>query len=223
MKLLLLVGFVSQIRLVGQPAPGANDRYRTLAGRAGMAASLDGEHRDARQKPKELIAALRIKPGMTVVDIGTGVGYMLPFLSEAVGPRGRVVAEDIFPDFLEKAKQKASHLKNVTFVLGTEKDPNLDTAFADLIFILDAYHHFEYPEEMLSRIRRALKPGGKLAIIDYYKRPGAMANPNPNFAVSHIRLDEADVVAQVEGFGYRAVLREAFLPNSQWLALFEKK
>jgi len=223
MKLLLLVGFVSQISLFGQPAPGANDRYRTLEGRAGMAASLDGEHRDARQKPKELIAALRIKPGMTVVDIGTGVGYMLPFLSAAVGPRGHVVAEDIFPDFLEKAKQKASGLSNVSFVLGTEKDPNLDTAFADLIFILDAYHHFDYPEEMMSRIRRALKPGGKLAIIDYYKRPGAMANANPNFAVTHIRLDEADVVAQIESFGYRAVLREAFLPNSQWLALFEKK
>jgi ubiquinone/menaquinone biosynthesis C-methylase UbiE len=223
MKLLLLVGFVSQICLFGQPAPGANDRYRTLEGRAGMAASLDGEHRDARQKPKKLIAALRIKPGMTVVDIGTGVGYMLPFLSAAVGPRGHVVAEDIFPDFLEKAKQKASALSNVSFVLGTEKDPNLDTAFADLIFILDAYHHFDYPEEMMSRIRRALKPGGRLALIDYYKRPGAMANANPNFAVTHIRLDEADVVAQIESFGYRAILREAFLPNSQWLALFEKK
>jgi predicted methyltransferase len=76
---------------------------------------------------------------------------------------------------------------------------------------------------MMSRIRRALKPGGKLAIIDYYKRPGAMANPNPNFAVSHIRLDEADVVAQIESYGYRAVGREVFLPGSQYLALFEKK
>jgi ubiquinone/menaquinone biosynthesis C-methylase UbiE len=223
LKSLILVGFVSSCSLFGQPAPGANDRYRTPEGRAGMAASLDGEHRDTRQKPKELIAALRIKPGMTVVDIGTGVGYMLPFLSEAVGPRGRVVAEDIFPDFLEKAKQKGAQLKNVSFVLGSEKDPNLGTGFADLIFILDAYHHFDYPEEMMSRIRRALKPGGKLAIIDYYKRPGAMANANPNFAVTHIRLDEADVVAQIEGYGYRAVLREVFLPGSQYLALFEKK
>jgi len=223
LKFIALIGFVSSICVFGQPAPGANDRYRTPEGRAGMAASLDGEHRDTRQQPKKLIAALRIKPGMTVVDIGTGVGYMLPFLSAAVGPRGRVIAEDIFPDFLEKAKQKASHLKNVSFVLGTEKDPGLETGRADLIFILDAYHHFEYPEEMMSRIRRALKPGGKLAIIDYYKRPGAMPNANPNFALTHIRLDEADVVAQIESFGYRAVLREVFLPKSQYLVLFEKK
>lgn len=219
----ILIGFVSVVALWGQAASGSNDRYKTAEGRAGMAATLDGEHRDTRQKPKQLIAAMKIGPGMTVVDIGTGVGYMLPFVSEAVGKSGRVIAEDIFPDFLAKAKTKAEALGNVSFVLGTEKDVKLDAGVADLIFILDAYHHFDFPAEMMAGIRKALKPGGQLAIVDYYKRPGAMAGADPNFALNHIRLDESGVVEQIEGFGFRSVRREEFLPKSQYLVVFEKK
>lgn len=219
----ILIGFVSLLSLWGQAAPGSNDRYKTAEGRAGMAAALDGEHRDTRQKPKQLIAAMKIGPGMTVVDIGTGVGYMLPFVSEAVGKSGRVIAEDIFPDFLAKAKVKAEALGNVSFVLGTEKDVKLAAGVADLVFILDAYHHFDFPAEMMASIRKGLKPGGQLAIIDYYKRPGAMAGADPNFALNHIRLDEAGVVEQIEGFGFRAVRREEFLPKSQYLLVFAKK
>ena len=160
---------------------------------------------------------------MTVVDIGTGVGYMLPFVSEAVGKNGRVIAEDILPDFLAKAKTKAEALGNVSYVLGTEKDVKIESGVADLIFILDAYHHFDYPAEMMAGIRKALKPGGQLVIVDYYKRPGAMAGADPNFALSHIRLDEAGVVEQIESFGFRSVRREEFLPKSQYLVVFEKK
>ncbi len=219
----ILLGFVSLLSVWGQAAPGSNDRYKTAEGRAGMAASLDGAHRDTRQKPKQLISAMKIGPGMTVVDIGTGVGYMLPFVREAVGKNGRVIAEDIFPDFLAKAKTKAAALGNVTFVLGTEKDVKLDAGVADLIFILDAYHHFDFPAEMMAGIRKALKPGGQLAIVDYYKRPGAMAGADPNFALNHIRLDEPDVMKQIEGFGFRSVRQEEFLPKSQYLVVFEKK
>ena len=219
----ILIGFVSLLSLWGQAAPGSNDRYKTAEGRAGMAAALDGEHRDTRQKPKQLIAAMKIGPGMTVVDIGTGVGYMLPFVSEAVGKSGRVIAEDIFPDFLAKAKAKAEALGNVSFVLGTEKDVKLAEGVADLVFILDAYHHFDFPAEMMASVRKGLKPGGQLAVVDYYKRSGAMAGTDPNFALNHIRLDEAGVVEQIESFGFRAVRREEFLPKSQYLLVFAKK
>lgn len=219
----ILIGFVSLLSLWGQAAPGSNDRYKTAEGRAGMAAALDGEHRDTRQKPKQLIAAMKIGPGMTVVDIGTGVGYMLPFVSEAVGKSGQVIAEDIFPDFLAKAKAKAEALGNVSFVLGTEKDVKLAEGVADLVFILDAYHHFDFPAEMMASIRKGLKPGGQLAVVDYYKRSGAMAGTDPNFALNHIRLDEAGVVEQIESFGFRAVRREEFLPKSQYLLVFAKK
>ena len=113
------------------------------------------------KKPAELIRAMNLKPGMTVADLGTGVGYMLPYLSRAVGPEGRVIAEDIQDDFLAQAKERAGKesLANVAFVKGTERDPVFRPAHADVVFVLDAYHHFDYPAHMLSNIAKALSPG----------------------------------------------------------------
>src|SRR5438309_1792768 len=78
--------------LTAQVAEQANQGYKTKEGRANVAKVLSAADRDQKQKPKELVEAMSLKPGMVVADIGTGVGYMLPFLSEAVGPGGRVLA-----------------------------------------------------------------------------------------------------------------------------------
>lgn len=221
----LLLFAVTLQALLGQAATEANANYKTAEGRQRMMGTLDGSHRDTRQKPKELIAALGIREGMTVADIGTGPGYMLPYLSAAVGPGGKVYGEDIFPDFLGRAKDKIREvgLKNVETILGDEKSPKLPTGQIDLAFILDAYHHFDYPETMLAGIRAGLKPGGKLAIVDYYKRRGAMSNSNPDFAISHIRLDDAGVVKELEANGFRLLEKKEFLAGSQYLAIFEKR
>jgi len=204
-----------------QVAKDANTTYQTEKGRAGVAVGLDGPERDSRQKPKELIAALGITPKMTVADVGTGVGYMLPFLSAAAKS---VVAEDIFPDFLDKAKAKAksAELKNVRFVHGKEDDPQLGKGI-DLVLILDVYHHFDYPDKMLHSIAASLNKGGRVAIVDYYKRKGAMGGKDSDRALTHIRLDEADVVKEIEGYGFKLVSSNAFLPGVQYLAVFEKR
>jgi len=219
MKLILALA----IPLAAQVASEANASYKNPENRQRMIGTLDGSHRDARQKPKELVAALRITKMMTVADIGVGPGYMLPHFAEAAG---MVYAEDIFPDFLARAKQKAAELKltNVEFILGDEKSPKLPAAKVDLVFILDAYHHFDYPESMLSGIREGLKPGGRLAIVDYYKRRNAMSNSsNPDFAITHIRLDDKDVIKEVEANGFKLVEHREFLAGSQYLAVFEKR
>jgi len=91
--------------LCGQVAKDANERYQTKEGRESLARTLSAADRDQKQKPKELVAAMSLKPGMTVADIGTGTGFMLPYLSPAVGSGGSVLSEDIFPDFLEKAQR----------------------------------------------------------------------------------------------------------------------
>ena len=88
--------------LCGQVATDANERYQTPEGRESLARTLSAADRDQKQKPKDLVAAMSLKPGMTLADIGTGVGYMLPYLSGAVGPGGSVLSEDIFADFLER-------------------------------------------------------------------------------------------------------------------------
>ena len=218
--LLLVAGLCAR----GQVATEANRNYTTAAGRAALAAGMDSPERDARQRPGELVQELGIRTGDTVVDLGTGPGYMLPWLSRAVGPSGKVIAEDIQQDFLDDARARARSegLTNVAFVLGTPQDPRLPEHSADLVMVLDAYHHFDYPQPMLAGIAKALRPGGRLAIVDYYKRRGAMGPSNPDLPLHHIRLDADDVVKEVESSGYRLISRRDHTPGSQYIAIFAR-
>ena len=114
-------------------AAEANKGYKTKEGRDSVARTLDNPNRDKNQKPEEIIAAMRIEPGMTVADIGTGTGYMLPFLSRAVGEHGKVIGEDIQNDFLDhaSARIKENHIANAQLILGTETDPKLPAGAVD--------------------------------------------------------------------------------------------
>ena len=214
-------GLVLAGALGAQVAGQANSGYRTEQQRKGLAAGLADPARDEKQKPGELIRAMGLQPGMTVADVGTGIGYMLPFLSRRVGAEGRVIAEDIFDDFLASAKQRAGNLKlaNVTFVKGTETDPKLPEAEVDIVLALDVYHHFDYPEKMLAAIHRALKPGGKLVVVEYYKRQEAMAEGR---ALTHIRLDMPDVIKEIEANHFHLIAEQEHVPDSQYLLILRK-
>jgi len=202
----------------------ANERYRTAQGRQAAAAVFENPERDAYQKPAEIVAALKIKEGDVVADVGAGTGYLTKYLVKAVGEHGRVYAEDIEQDFLDKIKEKIKEngWNNVTVVLGTDRDPKLPKGQMNFITVLDAYHHFEHPEEMLKNMREALAPDGKLAIIDYYRRP------NPNFEragidfAKHIRLDKDDVIKELENNGFQLDSSYDFLPY-QFFVVFKKK
>jgi predicted methyltransferase len=214
------LGLIAVTLASPQVAKKANENYQTEQGRANVAKGLSGADRDKRQRPAELVRAIGVKPGMTVADVGTGVGYMLPYLSAAVGPDGKVLGEDIFDDFLAKARATSEQagLKNVTFVKGTEKSANLPDGQLDVILALDSYHHFNYPKEMLASFKSALKPGGHLAIVEYYKREGAMGGTNS--ALTHIRLDDADLIKEVESVGFKLVEEHEHIPKSQYVAVF---
>ena len=210
------------VAATAQVAQEANRDYQNPQTRVKIAASLTSESRDVRQKPKELIAALGIAPGMSVADVGSGSGYMLPHLSAAVGPKGRIYAEDIFPDFVEAARQHAAknNLTNVEFVVGSEKSANLPANSVDLIMVLDAYHHFDHPQVMLESLRSALKPGGRIAIIEYHKNEKSMPNRR---ALEHIRATRDEFVKEITGFGFEAVEVKDFIPEVQWLGVFRAR
>lgn len=218
----LLCATVALVSLVSaQLAQQVNQTYQTPEGRKQVAANLGASDRDARQKPGDLVKAMGLKPGMTVADVGTGIGYMLPYLSRAVTATGQVIAEDIFDDFLAAARVEATNqqLINVTFVKGTEKDPALPEGEADQVLVLDAYHHFDYPESMLAGIYKALKPDGKLIIVEYYKSAAAMPNNN---GLTHIRLDKPDVIKEVEANHFRLVSEREQIKDSQYMLILEK-
>ncbi len=208
-----------------QVADKANEGYKTHEGRENVAKGLGDPTREERQRPRDIVDALDLKTGGTVADVGTGVGFMLPYLSHAVGDTGHVIGEDIQTDFLDQAKMKAqlSRLNNVQFVLGTDRDPKLPSDSLEGVLVLDVYHHFDYPEAMLEHIRDSLLSDGKLAIVEYFKRPGAMPGSDPNRAVEHIRLDRDGLIQEVEANGFRLVSKRDLVPKSQYIAIFEKK
>jgi ubiquinone/menaquinone biosynthesis C-methylase UbiE len=207
--------------LAAQVAGNANSGYKTEQQRKGVAAGLGAPSRDQTQKPGVLVRDMGVQKGMTVADIGTGIGYMLPFLSRGVGPEGRVIAEDIFDDFLAGAKERAQsqNLTNVTFVKGAETDPNLPEGQVDIAMALDVYHHFDYPEKMLAAIHKALKPNGRLVVIEYYKRPEAMPNGR---AITHIRLDMPDAIKEIEANHFHLVMERETIRNVQYMLILEK-
>jgi len=208
--------------LWAQVATDANQRYQTAEGRKAIAANLGSAGRDATERPQELVDEMGLKPGMAVADIGTGVGYLLPYLSRAVSPSGHVMAEDIFDDFLSAAKERAEEQKldNVAFIKGTETDPHLAAGSVDVILALDSYHHYNYPEKMLAAFLQALRDGGRLVVVEYYKRSNAMPGQD---AVKHIRLDEPDLVREIESNGFRKVSEREHIKGSQYMVVFEKK
>jgi ubiquinone/menaquinone biosynthesis C-methylase UbiE len=211
--LLLTFAFLATQAAWPQVASKANENYKTKDGRDGVAKTLDNPNRDKSQKPEEIIAALDLKPGMSVADIGTGTGYMLPFLSRAVGPKGYVLGEDIAEDFLDRARARitSENLENTKLRLGTETDPNLPSGL-DVELVLDVYHHFDYPDKMLANLARALKPGGHLVIVDFYKKD------RPD----HIRLEREDVVKEIEANGFRVTALRDKIGNNQYMATFAK-
>lgn len=208
----IFAAFLLTLSAWAQVADTANSGYKTKEGRDRVARTLDDPHRDGKQKPEELVAAMNIRPGMTVADIGTGTGYMLPFLSRAVGVQGKVFGEDIQTDFLERAKAK--NVANAELILGTTTDPKLPRNSVDIALVLDVYHHFDYPEKMLAAIRGALKPDAHLVIVDYYKS----ASPSPG----HIRLERDDVVSEIERNGFHLLSKREHIPKTQYMLTFEK-
>ena len=215
------VGLLLAGGLRAQVANDANAGYKTPEGRKAVAQGLADPARDQSMRPAQLTAEMGLKPGMTVADVGTGVGFMLPYLSKRVGAAGHVIGEDITDDFLGMARQRAENqnLTNVTFVKGTETDPNLPEGKMDEVLVLDAYHHFDYPEKMLAAIHKSLKPDGRLVIVEYYKREKAMPNGR---AMSHIRLDMPDVIKEVEANRFHLIEEKERIRDVQYMLILER-
>ena len=130
---------------------------------------LERPERAAEEQPNELVRQLRLRPGAVVADIGAGTGYLSRRLAQAVGPAGRVLAVDVQPEMLALLRNLSARqgFTNITPVLGKTTDPELPAASVDLALLVDVYHEFDFPYEMMQGICRALKPGGRLVLVEY--------------------------------------------------------
>lgn len=153
---------------------------------------LERPEREAEEAPQEVITALALQPGQVVADIGAGSGYFTWRLARAVGPTGRVYAVDIQPEMLDRLRANLANrgVSNVVLVLGGEQDPGLSRASVDLALMVDVYHEFAWPHEMLTAICTALKPGGRVALVEYRAEdPAVPIKPLHKMSEAQIRRE----------------------------------
>jgi ubiquinone/menaquinone biosynthesis C-methylase UbiE len=176
---------------------------------------LEGPDRDAWQMPDAVMDALAIADGSAVADIGAGGGWFTVRLARRVGPNGVVYAQDAQVPMLEAIQRRVDreNLKNVRTVKGDLGDPHLIPGSVDVVLIVDAYHEFADPVELLRHLASALKPGGRIGVIDFTKRGGG---PGP---APEVRKDEAQVIREARAAGLSLVRKETFLPFHYFLIL----
>ena len=206
-----------------QPAvgQGVNERFlSTELDTAAMAARFESEDREAFARRQDVIAALRLGPGMTVADVGAGSGFYAALMAAAVGPEGTVYAVEIAPNWIDFLNRKiaAEGLDNVRVVRGTGRSVELPAAAVDLVFSSDTYHHFEDPPVILDSILRALKPGGRWVVMDYDKVPGV----TPPSRMEHLRLGKAAAVEEIQAAGFRLERMVDLDLEQSYLAVFQR-
>ena len=160
------------------------------------------------EQPDRMLAALDIPKGAVVADVGAGVGYHVWRLAEIVGPTGKVIAEDIQEGMIQLLRKniESRKLRNVEIILGTPTDPKLPSNSVDLVLMVDVYHEFSEPVTMMKHIRNSLKPGGRVALVEFRKE-----DPNVPIQPLH-KMSLQEVRSELEPMGFKFQRSHEFLP-----------
>ncbi|MEO8128657.1 MAG: class I SAM-dependent methyltransferase [Bryobacteraceae bacterium] len=213
---LLILLSCSAAAVAQEEHPVTGRRIAPVMGVSG-AEWLERSERDLEEMPETALNAIGIRKGMTVADVGAGVGYFSIRLATRVGPSGKVYANDVQPEMLAMLKQRAAKAKvtNIVAVLGTESDPKLPPKSMDLILLVDVYHEFSQPQLMLQRLRQALKEDGRLVLLEFRKE-----DPRIPIRTEHkMSVEEVKAELVPEGFRLETVLKD--LPR-QHILIFRK-
>jgi predicted methyltransferase len=187
-----------------------------VMGAAGMA-WLERPEREAEERPQQVIEALDIRKGQTVADLGAGSGYFSFRMAPKVGGEGKVLAVDIQEEMLNVVRQRAQRegIKNVVAVRSSSADSKLAPASIDLLLMVDVYHELEYPYEVMQSVVKALKPGGRVALVEYRKEDARVPIKEVH------KMSEQQIIKEMAAVGLKHVKTIDTLPI-QHLAIFSR-
>lgn len=197
-----------------------NEPYHAQQNPRRWAVQFEREGREVHDHRDEILAALDLREGMAVADVGAGTGLYTLALAERVGPKGKVHAVDVQAYFLDHIGQKArkAELRNIELVRATQESVGLPEASVDLVLMCDAYHHVERPAAYLASLHRALRPGGRLVVIDYI----AIEGRSDAWVIDHVRAAPQQFRAEIEGAGFRFVRAHEGLLEENFFYEFER-
>jgi predicted methyltransferase len=199
--------------------PGINDPYKS-PNVPDSIQRFESNGRDDFDHRKEIVAAVGLKPGMTVADIGAGTGLFTRLFSVEVGPSGKIYAVDIAKEFIDHIEKTAQeqNLGNIIGIICKQDSTELPPASIDLVFICDVYHHFEFPQKTMHSIYEALKPKGQLVLVDYVRIQGKSSD----FVMGHVRAGQEVFTQEIVDAGFRPVEEKKDLLKESYFLRFEK-
>ena len=218
----MLLVILATASLLGQTAavsgvhPISGRRFAGVMGWQG-AEWLERSERGLEEEPDKALDALGPLAGLTVADVGAGSGYFTVRLAARVGAKGRVYANDLQPEMLKMlaARLARDDVRNVTMIQGAVDHPKLPPASIDLVLMVDVYHEFSEPQKMLRGLREALKPAGRLVLLEYRKE-----DPEVPIRFEH-KMSVAEAKLEVEAEGFTLTRTDARLPR-QHILIFSK-
>jgi ubiquinone/menaquinone biosynthesis C-methylase UbiE/intracellular sulfur oxidation DsrE/DsrF family protein len=199
--------------------PGINDSFRDPDPQEFLG-KFEVESREVFARRKEIVAACEIQPGQTVADVGAGTGLFTRMFAETVGKDGRVIAVDIaqkFLDHIQKTTREAGQ-RNVETVLCKADSTELPPDSVDVAFICDTYHHFEFPLKTMASLQRALKPGGRVILIDFRRVKGT----STDWVMNHVRAGQEVFEAEIIQAGFKKAHEERELLKENYFVVLEK-
>jgi len=199
--------------------PGINDPFQNPDVKD-FQAKFEGESREVSARREKIVAACKLKPEMVVADVGAGTGLFTRLFAKEVGADGQVYAVDIAPKFLEHIQKtsREAGLRNVTPVLCNQDSVDLPPSSIDLAFVCDTYHHFEFPHRTLASLHRAIKPGGRLVVLDFIRVPGK----STDWVLNHVRAGQDVVEKEIAGAGFEKADEVKDLLKENYLIVFTR-
>ena len=202
-------------------APGINDNFQK-PDVTKYKETFEGESREIFKSREAIVAACQIREGESIADVGAGTGLFTRLFAAKVGPKGTIQAVDIAQNFLDHINKTAkdSNLTNIKTILADAKDSRLAPESADLVFICDTYHHFEFPQRTLESLHRALKKEGRLVVIDFERIEGK----SREWTMKHVRAGREVFQKEIETAGFERM--EAKTPEGlaeNYFLMFRKK